>query len=248
MWGRRAFSGGPANSDEAGFKYVVISTRMWHDRAPPSVTMLKLSWTPLAGSSIVRWSLAGCAAAALLLGAAWFVAAEPASGGMAKWRVFGRSPALSYRLLQWPELGPEWDPLKRAQATALEARTWVDADPRAKAALRELRELAENAPVNSALDNSKVRISGYVVPLEMTRAGVKDFLLVPYFGACIHTPPPPSNQIVHVTAAKPIEFLYAMAKVSVGGHLFVKQTDSTFGSSGYALAAEEVTPYAGPDR
>ena len=40
---------------------------------------------------------------------------------------------------------------------------------------------------------------GYMLPLEFEGKGVTEFLLVPWVGACIHTPPPPPNQIVHVT-------------------------------------------------
>jgi hypothetical protein len=49
------------------------------------------------------------------------------------------------------------------------------------------------------LDGQNIRLPGYIVPLEVSEEGrTTEFLLVPYFGACIHVPPPPSNQIVHV--------------------------------------------------
>lgn len=58
-----------------------------------------------------------------------------------------------------------------------------------------------NAPVVKALDGQNIRLPGYIVPLEVSEEGrTTEFLLVPYFGACIHVPPPPSNQIVHVKA------------------------------------------------
>ena len=46
---------------------------------------------------------------------------------------------------------------------------------------------------------------GYLLPLEFSGKLVSEFLLVPWVGACIHTPPPPPNQIVHVKTDKPIE-------------------------------------------
>lgn len=58
------------------------------------------------------------------------------------------------------------------------------------------REL--NTSVAPELDGKTVRLAGYLLPLEMSGLFVKEFLLVPYFGACIHVPPPPPNQIVHV--------------------------------------------------
>ena len=48
-----------------------------------------------------------------------------------------------------------------------------------------------------------VRIAAFIVPLEDNMQESDEFLLVPYFGACIHTPPPPANQIVLVVPAKP---------------------------------------------
>ena len=48
------------------------------------------------------------------------------------------------------------------------------------------------------LDGQDVRMPGYLLPLEITDGKVTEFLLVPYVGACIHVPPPPPNQIVHV--------------------------------------------------
>jgi hypothetical protein len=70
---------------------------------------------------------------------------------------------------------------------------------------------------------------------------------VPYFGACIHTPPPPANQIVHVTLKKPWS-LRAMDAVWVSGPLAVRRGSSDMGASGYALAAETVEPYRGQNR
>ncbi len=53
---------------------------------------------------------------------------------------------------------------------------------------------------NPDLDNRAVRIPGYLLPLEFADRDVTEFLLVPYVGACIHTPPPPPNQIVYVSS------------------------------------------------
>jgi hypothetical protein len=53
--------------------------------------------------------------------------------------------------------------------------------------------------VVKALDGQQVKLPGYIVPLEVSEEGrTTEFLLVPYYGACIHVPPPPSNQIVHI--------------------------------------------------
>jgi uncharacterized protein len=61
-------------------------------------------------------------------------------------------------------------------------------DPRANALLKRIREVWDNAPTNIAMEGAAVRIPGDLVPLEDIKAGMKEFLLVPYFGACIHSP------------------------------------------------------------
>lgn len=58
---------------------------------------------------------------------------------------------------------------------------------------------AKLALTNKELDGKVVRIPGYLLPLEFDENKVTEFFLVPYVGACIHTPPPPPNQIVHVS-------------------------------------------------
>ncbi len=52
--------------------------------------------------------------------------------------------------------------------------------------------------VRQELNGSQVKIPGFVVPLEGDEEKITEFLLVPYFGACIHVPPPPPNQIIYV--------------------------------------------------
>ncbi len=68
-------------------------------------------------------------------------------------------------------------------------------------AMRDLvaeERITKTRLANKALDGKPVRIPGYLLPLEFVDGKITEFLLVPYVGACIHTPPPPPNQIVHV--------------------------------------------------
>jgi hypothetical protein len=106
----------------------------------------------------------------------------------------------------------------------------------------------DNAPINSTMDGAAIRIPGYVVPLDETQAGLKEFLLVPYFGACIHSPPPPSNQIVHVVSSKPMKGLRSMDAVWVSGTLKAMRQDSVMGMSSYQMQAAAVDNYVPPAR
>lgn len=149
-----------------------------------------------------------------------------------------------YRVLQWEELVPAgWDPMKEFKDLNLEALS--DADPRATALMRRLREVWDNAPSNPALEGQTVRLPGFVVPLEEAREGLKEFLLVPYFGACIHSPPPPANQIVHVLPRAPARDVRSMDAVWVNGTMRQVKTDSYMGASSYRLEATKVEPYQG---
>jgi hypothetical protein len=147
------------------------------------------------------------------------------------------------RTIGWEVLVPaDWDPMKDLKGLNLSILS--DADPRATAALAKLREAWDNAPINPAVVGQTVRLPGYLVPLEETKDGLKEFLLVPYFGACIHSPPPPANQIVHVLPKAPAKGLRSMDTVWVTGVLTGARTDSYMGMSGYRIEATQVTPYA----
>ena len=90
--------------------------------------------------------------------------------------------------------------------------------------LAKRKELVESSrqrarSVNSVLDGQTVRMPGYLLPLEFSGKEVTEFLLVPYVGACIHTPPPPPNQIVHVKAEKPVANVTVFSPVWVTGRM-----------------------------
>lgn len=157
------------------------------------------------------------------------------------------SPAAAPEL-KWEELIPKsWDPTRRYRNIDLEALR--DNDPRAIQMLDEMRAVWDNAPVNVALDGKMVKLSGFVVPLDNTPNGIREFLLVPYFGACIHTPPPPANQIVRVVASEAFKGLHAMDTVKVGGVLKAARYNSAdMGVSGYEITGASVERFveAGP--
>jgi uncharacterized protein len=150
-----------------------------------------------------------------------------------------------FRVIQWDELVPAgWDPMKEFRDINL--GLLQDGDPRAMQLLRRMREVWDNAPANPALDGQSVRIPGYVVPLEETKEGVTEFLLVPYFGACVHSPPPPANQIVHVLPKAPAKGVRSMDAVWINGVMKRERNDSYMGASSYRLLAQAIEPYTAP--
>ena len=147
------------------------------------------------------------------------------------------------RQITWEELVPkDWDPMKEFKGLDLGALQ--DGDPRANELLLKMQEVSNNAPTNAAMNGLEVRLPGFIVPLEENKGEITEFLLVPYFGACIHTPPPPANQILHVRPQKGARFR-AMDTVWVSGKLQTARTDSMMGVSGYQMTAASVSKYTG---
>ena len=95
-----------------------------------------------------------------------------------------------------------------------------------------------------ALDGKLVKIPGFIVPLEDYEEEGAEFLLVPYFGACVHTPPPPPNQMVFVAmeGGKRLKFGW-WDPVWMEGTLKIEHYDSPYGAVGFQLVGLKTSPY-----
>ncbi len=92
------------------------------------------------------------------------------------------------------------------------------------------------------LDGSQVRIAGYIVPVEVDSDNqMSEFFIVPYFGACIHVPPPPPNQIILARLAKPIPVTEIYDAYWIEGTLNVETIKNDIAASAYTLSARKVT-------
>ncbi|WP_431051481.1 DUF3299 domain-containing protein [Roseateles sp. L2-2] len=157
------------------------------------------------------------------------------------------APTSGYRDLTWIQLVPPgWDPMKRFRDVGIGRLS--DNSPRTAALMADLRDELDNAPLVESLQDAPVRLPGYVVPLQTDRDGVREFLLVPYFGACIHMPPPPANQIILVKLAQPSKQLRSMDTVWASGVMRLDRQPSDMGVSGYRLDAANVEPYRNKPR
>jgi uncharacterized protein len=100
-------------------------------------------------------------------------------------------------------------------------------------------------------DGERVAIAGYLLPLDFDPKGTTEFLLVPYFGACIHEPPPPPNQVIYLKSSTPYTSTSLFEGVLITGTMRVQseKKDLSFvdGSSevasGYILEGESIEPY-----
>jgi len=145
------------------------------------------------------------------------------------------------RTVNWDDLMPaDWDPL--AVLKGLDLARLDDADPRAQKALDDLKKAWDKAPPNRQLHGQRIRIPGFVVSLDGGPNELREFLLVPYFGACIHVPPPPPNQVIHAVARSPVK-VRTMDAVWATGRLEIVRSDTPFGAATYVMQVEHVAPY-----
>lgn len=88
----------------------------------------------------------------------------------------------------------------------------------------------------------KIRIPGFMVPLEDNLRKVTEFLLVPNPQACIHMPAPPPNQMVYVKV-KGKGFPTAFGPIWVYGDFKISTSKSVYGDSSFEIQADSVEPY-----
>ena len=138
------------------------------------------------------------------------------------------------RVLEWRELIPE-DPspdlLKRKRpANALDG-ILSTAPP-------------EPAAIVETLNGERVRVPGFVVPLESDEGGeLTEFFLVPYYGACIHVPPPPANQIIYVKVQDKFFLESMMDPFWIEGVISTQSFSADLGEAGYTIVADEIEKY-----
>lgn len=98
--------------------------------------------------------------------------------------------------------------------------------------------------VEESLIGETIRMPGFILPLELQEGELIDeFLLVPYFGACVHTPPPPPNQIVYVRVDEPIRVERMWDPVWVTGVLSADRQMNALGNAAYTLNLITHEPY-----
>jgi hypothetical protein len=122
-----------------------------------------------------------------------------------------------------------------------------DYSPQAQQMMDRMMQVLASAPVVGEMDGRMISIPGFVVPLEGVGDVVDRFFLVPYFGACIHVPPPPSNQIidVHYQPGTRVESLYDAVLIS--GRITTEVFSHEMGTAGYRLEAYRIQPYELPE-
>jgi len=152
-------------------------------------------------------------------------------------------PDAPAELISWPDLIPD------DELDAWEALNEGRRDPSLMS--RFLAEGLVEGQVGSFnvvedLDGLVVRMPGYLLPLDyVERGSAREFLFLPYHGACIHSPAPPPNQIVYLRSIEPIAFNALWDPVWVEGRMQLERVDTELAAIAYSMTVLSVEPYRG---
>ncbi|MBK0052693.1 DUF3299 domain-containing protein [Stenotrophomonas sp. S39] len=154
------------------------------------------------------------------------------------------------RTLAWSDLQPAGEAEHNAKVSATLTAGLYEAIRHRRVREYEAQAAALRKTLKSGtdatLDGQRVRLPGYVVPLDFDDSGnVKELLLVPFYGACLHVPAPPSNQVVHVLLQRPREIGALEVPVWIEGTMAVKLSASSMAMSSYQLTATSIKRYSG---
>ncbi|MDA9556680.1 DUF3299 domain-containing protein [Vibrio sp.] len=100
--------------------------------------------------------------------------------------------------------------------------------------------------VRMDLHGEYVKIPGYIIPLEGDHEKTTEFLLVPFMGACIHVPPPPPNQIIHVSFPDGIPVTELWDLTYVIGKMNVTSQSFELANTGYSIDGLAIETFKEP--
>ena len=98
--------------------------------------------------------------------------------------------------------------------------------------------------IKPEMDGRSVRIPGFIVPLEFDGEQIiTEFFLVPYFGACLHMPPPAPNQIIYVKYEKGLELEALYYPFWISGVLTASLIENDMAMAAYAIEMDSYEAY-----
>lgn len=149
------------------------------------------------------------------------IGARPATGG---------APTGDTREIDWLELLPPED-LK-----ALEEMPEVSHDGQ-----MQMPQVMASTKTVLAMSGVKGKVPGYLVPISFDEnQRVTEMFLVPYFGACVHVPPPPPNQLIYIKPENPIELGNLWDAYWVHGTVQASLTQNAMATAAYSLRLERL--------
>lgn len=167
--------------------------------------------------------------------------------------VINSTLAGNYKTLEWLDLMPKSDldvllnppeALKKIQDGSLEDEMDIQSLSDLIPADDPYQKALVSTKVISKYNNMKIRIPGFVVPLEFDdNQVISAFFLVPYFGACIHQPAPPPNQMIYITTEKGLKTEVLYEPFWVEGTIYTETKSMDIGLSAYSMKADSIMPY-----
>jgi len=168
------------------------------------------------------------------------------AGSVSEKNVSSKPQSIEYKKVEWTDLIPE-DELD----ILLNPPSYIDDivdgsfEDEISNQIKNTLVPAKNDPYQQALISTKVKpgmdgqaigIPGFIVPLEFDdELIVTEFFLVPYFGACIHVPPPPPNQIIYVKYAKGLELKTLYDPFWIYGTLKTSTVENDTATASYTI-------------
>ncbi len=151
--------------------------------------------------------------------------------------------------IEWDDLVPaEFKPDKIVEKYQEEIAATPEGSEEERVLYKKIMGELNSAGPNLSLKGKKVRIPGFVSPLDTNGEFVGDFLLVPYYGSCIHSPPPPINQTVMVSPGegKSISLSKISRPVWVVGEIQVDEITTDLATAGYQIRNAQIEAYIQP--
>lgn len=143
--------------------------------------------------------------------------------------------------IAWEDLMPEGE---EARLTALYAEQIAASGTITEGDVTDVAQQIGTFQTVDAMDGKRIRLPGYTVPFDFgLNAEITEFLLVPYYGACLHIPPPPPNQTIFVTSQVPIRLRDLKQAVWIEGVLRTQTRTSDLADTAYIVELDGMEPY-----
>lgn len=109
---------------------------------------------------------------------------------------------------------------------------------------RRFEQALTSTRVIDSFDNMPIRIPGFMVPLKSDeQQRVVEFFIVPYFGACLHMPPPPPNQMIYGKVVDGFELSQLSEPYWFEGVVTIQTTSNMTGTSAYGMTLDSIRVY-----
>lgn len=164
---------------------------------------------------------------------------------------FADSKSSPYREIEWVELMPEDDlnaimnapPVDIPDGSALDqlSNPLDNSTARGDSAFSQA---LVSTKIRPEFNNQKIRVPGFIVPIDLnSRQNITSFFLVPYFGACLHVPPPPPNQIIYAEYNKGLKLDNLYTAFWLEGTVKTQIIRNDVATSAYTLIVDNIEKY-----